>query len=653
MIRKPRIDNFGHVRPPRRTVPVRLAVSIVVLLAISVGAGQWFHRLATSVERYVPPAMPQLAAGNGTTPVAERAVLIIVSGLRDDISHEMPTLENLRRRSAQAQVWVPWPTIPQTTWTTLLSGATPELSGTVKLFTVDAEPHPITVDHLLRRARVLRHTTALAGHQQWESMIPAGALTEVVVSTGGAPEDDARLVQQVVDILTARPPDVMVIQLSQVDTAGHIYGGSSDQYYRAAQRADELIRKLVSAVDLRATVVAITSDHGHLDQGGHGGSEPAVAIAPLVIAGPGVKPGKFGTIDQIDIAPTISALAGLPMPAGSQGTVRFEMLDMGFPLLVEKAVALAEQQVRLSDAYLQAIGRGGASGVPAQTLSVARSAWNINNAQGAFEIARQSDQDARQEMTAGRTVRIADERRERLWGVLGVGAVLLIGLLWLMNLRTAWLLGAGLLAWLGPLGHAGLLAALLDMPAFRWSPAVVGAILASAAATRAWRSGRREHWIIAAVALTAGLLFAATQPGTFSLSAFGSVEAFRVAMARRCIVALLTGGGIALSLAWPNEHSPGSITQTSYWIVFILAASLVLEIAAGYWLLGPTVTWYLPDANLMFWYLALLMQTMLVAGVGILLPAAMVLAVLALHRLQRQRPMRPRTRAPEAERIRL
>lgn len=653
MIRKPRIDRYGHVHPPRRAVPVRLLITAAVLLVIGLGARRGLQEFVASFERYEPPAIPQIEPGNGTTAVAQRAVLIIVSGLRGDVAREMPTLEKLRQQGAQADVHVPWPTIPQAAWITLLSGVPPELSGAVQIVSFDDEPPPIESDHLLRRARVTRHTTALVGHQSWESMISAGALTATAFSSGKTADDDTRLVQQSLDILTTNEPDLMVIQLSQVGTAGDTYGGASDEYYRAAQRADALVRRVASSLDLRTTVLAVTSDHGHLDQGGYGGPEPSVSTVPLILAGPGVKPGDHGTIDQSDIAPTLAALLGLPLPAKSNGTIRFEMLDIDVALRAEKAIALAEQQVRLSDAYLRAIDQEGASGKSAQTLSVARSAWDIGNVEGAFEIAMQSEVDSRQEMTMARRARIVEERRERLRVPLAAAAAAVVGLLLLFNLQSVWLVGAVLLAWLGPLGNAAMLATLLDVPDLRWSPAIVGAVLALAAAVWAWRSRRWERLIIAAVAVGAGAWFAYAQPAAFTPSAIGSLEAFRTVLAWRSVAALLIGGGAVLALVWPADQDAGSITRTSFWFVFLLIAGLIVELAAGYWRLGLGVTWYLPEANLVYWHLISLMQTMLVAGLGLLLPAVVLPVTLALRRLQRRSPVSSPAQPPEAREVSL
>jgi arylsulfatase A-like enzyme len=73
------------------------------------------------------------------------------------------------------------------------------------------------------------------------------------------------------------------------------------------------------------TIVIFTGDHGEEfwehDTWAHGKSvyEPAVRV-PLFIAAPGESPAKVDTpVSQVDLAPTILALAGLKAPATFQG----------------------------------------------------------------------------------------------------------------------------------------------------------------------------------------------------------------------------------------------------------------------------------------------------------------------------------------------
>ena len=64
------------------------------------------------------------------------------------------------------------------------------------------------------------------------------------------------------------------------------------------------------------TIVVVT-DHGHLDDGGHGGREPEVATAWAAAAGPGIRPGDPPLITrQEEVAPLVLTAVGCPAHRG-------------------------------------------------------------------------------------------------------------------------------------------------------------------------------------------------------------------------------------------------------------------------------------------------------------------------------------------------
>src|SRR5213075_1099499 len=65
--------------------------------------------------------------------------------------------------------------------------------------------------------------------------------------------------------------------------------------------------------------VLVTADHGHVDGGGHGGDEPIVRTTFALARGPGVHDGARAKGRAIDVAPTLSALLGVPAPSTSEG----------------------------------------------------------------------------------------------------------------------------------------------------------------------------------------------------------------------------------------------------------------------------------------------------------------------------------------------
>lgn len=84
-------------------------------------------------------------------------------------------------------------------------------------------------------------------------------------------------------------PDASVVYFEQVDDAGHSHGSMSSEYREAISRVDELVRHLVKAVAERHEqlgedwLIAVTTDHGHKAEGGHGEDEVEVRRSFLIV----------------------------------------------------------------------------------------------------------------------------------------------------------------------------------------------------------------------------------------------------------------------------------------------------------------------------------------------------------------------------------
>ena len=62
--------------------------------------------------------------------------------------------------------------------------------------------------------------------------------------------------------------------------------------------------------------------YGEKDGGStHGTAYSYDSEVPVLISGPHVRPGRYGTRDQVDLAATLSHLLGIPKPAGCEGAV--------------------------------------------------------------------------------------------------------------------------------------------------------------------------------------------------------------------------------------------------------------------------------------------------------------------------------------------
>jgi hypothetical protein len=163
-----------------------------------------------------------------------------------------------------------------------------------------------------------------------------------------------------------------VAHFSDIDMQGHGFGvqtkwNTENSYVEAVRNKTKILRKLFAAAPAGTTLV-IVSDHGHVDRGGHGGADQVLRDVPLIIYQKGSGLGaqlpplaplppslpKFtreagfnGPLyDNTDVASTICALLGLPVPRTGQG------------LLIEEALLLVPQAnwpLHLADLLYQQI----------------------------------------------------------------------------------------------------------------------------------------------------------------------------------------------------------------------------------------------------------------------------------------------------------
>jgi predicted AlkP superfamily pyrophosphatase or phosphodiesterase len=140
------------------------------------------------------------------------------------------------------------------------------------------------------------------------------AVTEVSLAAWDAA--DEATTELAARILAEDGPRLSFVYLGAVDIVGHVAGAGA-AYREAARAADRRVGRLLGAVGSRASreregwTIVVVTDHGHLDQGGHGGREPEVATAWAAAAGPGIDPGGPPLVTrQQEIAPLVLASLG-------------------------------------------------------------------------------------------------------------------------------------------------------------------------------------------------------------------------------------------------------------------------------------------------------------------------------------------------------
>ncbi|PRY14597.1 alkaline phosphatase family protein [Kineococcus rhizosphaerae] len=253
-----------------------------------------------------------------------------------------PTLSRLAAGGRVVPVWMTPPTDSGPGWASLLTGTTHEENN---VWWNEFVGHRLArcPDLLSRvffadpRARTFAATT-------WPALVAATGPGPVVHSrpdqqvggqhqlfaatdfSDGCRSADRQVRTRAAWVLNHEGPDAAFVHLEGPDEAAHRHGSQGPEYRAALTAADEDVRHLVKAVAERFErlgedwLVAVTTDHGHKPEGGHGEDEVVVRrsfllvhriggplpaglrepatlrsheVSPLLLAAVGVRPGSL------------------------------------------------------------------------------------------------------------------------------------------------------------------------------------------------------------------------------------------------------------------------------------------------------------------------------------------------------------------------
>ena len=339
-----------------------LLLGILALLIIAGSAYLWTTGLMDALFAYRSPLhnnppTPGEATGQ---PMTRKVVFVLIDALREDTSRKtdvMPFLNELRGQGAWATMHSRTPSFSDPAWTALLTGAWPDINDGQPLNPPDiSHVRAFTQDDIFAAADRAGLRTAVSGFIWFEGMLVNSGVDAGFYTPGEDDAADRQVVDAALPWLT-EDYQLILIHIDQVDYAGHHEGGPLDpRWDAAAERSDELLREIVSQLDLKQDTVIVLSDHGQIDRGGHGGQDPVTLVEPFVMVGAGVRPGPYPDIQMVDVAPTVAALLGVNIPATSQGHVLSNMLDLAPEHQADVQQALQAQQSQLFSAYTAAIG---------------------------------------------------------------------------------------------------------------------------------------------------------------------------------------------------------------------------------------------------------------------------------------------------------
>jgi len=117
-------------------------------------------------------------------------------------------------------------------------------------------------------------------------------------------------------------PDYLLLHAMGMDYTGETYGADSSQYRNHAIQQDMWLAPHIAEWTAGGYTILITGDHGIGADRSHGGTTRDVRDVPLFLAQPGIA-GKGNTgevLSQLQIAPSVCRLLGLPIPDSMKGT---------------------------------------------------------------------------------------------------------------------------------------------------------------------------------------------------------------------------------------------------------------------------------------------------------------------------------------------
>ncbi|MEU9449687.1 alkaline phosphatase family protein [Streptomyces sp. NPDC048277] len=213
-------------------------------------------------------------------------------------------------------------------WSSVLTGVWPDRHGVTgnDFAGADLTRHP----DFLSRAATARPGLRTAAAVSWPELVHRGVLGPAVGlrvhhdgETDGYASADRRVARTAADWLSEQDaPDVLFVYFGATDEAAHASGPFSAAYDEALLAQDGHLGRLLAAIEARRAgerwTVLVTTDHGHLDTGGHGGDTRAEREVFVVLAEPGgADPGRpaAARLDAprlVDIAPTVLDRLGIP-----------------------------------------------------------------------------------------------------------------------------------------------------------------------------------------------------------------------------------------------------------------------------------------------------------------------------------------------------
>lgn len=251
-----------------------------------------------------------------------RVVLAVVGGLREDYFREVPWFGELEKSGFRAVLESAHPSHGRAAHAVIFTGGTADRTG----IRTDRYLKPLPLDTIFDRATAAGITVAAGAdldhmQQNLGASIPTWHLEYHRDMPERVDEDMQKALEE--------KAGLTLLHFSVLDGIAS-REGTGESYTQAAHDLGERMKTLLEPrLDLSRDTLLVVTDHGNLSDGGHGGDEPEVSRAALLMAGWGIQKrgadGPEGSIGRV--APTLSALLGVEYPRDLSHPPLWEALE--------------------------------------------------------------------------------------------------------------------------------------------------------------------------------------------------------------------------------------------------------------------------------------------------------------------------------------
>ncbi|KAI1365234.1 alkaline-phosphatase-like protein [Xylaria arbuscula] len=339
------------------SLPTNLLVAANLLLPVAI------LTFATGFFPY-KPFLPGLAQyedlGYGSPPAApfDKLIFMVVDALRSDFVYLEGSGFEYTQDLINSGVAIPFtahatsPTITMPRIKAMTTGTTPSFLDAILSFDeADTSSTLASQDTWLAQMKA-KNTGKLImyGDDTWLKLFPstfdrADGTTSFFVSD--FTEVDNNVTRHIENEMRNDDWNTMVLHYLGLDHIGHKTGPRGQHMIPKQREMDGIVRRIYEAIEanehLQSTLFVLCGDHGMNDAGNHGASSPGETSAALVFASPKLKaisrnikaPAEYDeefqyyhAVEQSDLAPTLAALLGFPVPKNSLGSFIVDFLPL-------------------------------------------------------------------------------------------------------------------------------------------------------------------------------------------------------------------------------------------------------------------------------------------------------------------------------------